>query len=75
MNLDCSEEAKEIGRIQGEMSALKEDVHEMKADIKSILKFVNETKGGWKTIAVIAGCSSAFTMFAIKFLPFIPFKP
>ena len=72
---ECADEAKEIGRLQGKMESLEEDVHEIKGDIKSILKFINETKGGWKTIAIIAGCSSAFTMLAVKFLPFIPFKP
>ena len=74
MHPECNKEAQEIGRLQGEMDSVKEDVKEMKTDIKAILNFVNQTKGGWKTIALISGCSSAFTLLAVKFLPFLPFR-
>ena len=74
MHPECNKEAQEIGRLQGEMDSVKEDVREIKNDVKNILNFVNQTKGGWKTIALISGCSSAFTLFAVKFLPFLPFK-
>ncbi len=39
-----------LGRVEYEMSLARSDRDEMKKDIKSILEFVNQTKGGRRAL-------------------------
>ncbi len=45
----------ELGELQAEVRNVKEAVGEMRKDIKGILGTLNQAKGGWKTLLLVAG--------------------
>lgn len=56
-----------LGRIEGEMDALKADVAELKRDMKSLLEQVATAKGGWKVLVAAASSGGAIGALAMKF--------
>jgi hypothetical protein len=46
----------------------------MAADLTAIRSLLDQTKGGWQVIVVVAGLTSAITVMAIKILQFWPFR-
>lgn len=58
-----------LGEHGADISTLKTDVSLMKIDLREVLELLNQAKGGWKGIALIAGMSSALTTFLIKVSP------
>lgn len=61
----------DVVRLQVEMVEVKTDLHEMKADVKALLALANQTKGGWKTIMIVAGVAGTMGAVAAKIFPFI----
>ena len=61
----------DVVRLQVEMVEVKTDLHEMKADVKTLLALANQTKGGWKTIMIVAGVAGTMGAVAAKIFPFI----
>ena len=61
----------DVVRLQVEMVEVKTDLHEMKADVKALLALANQTKGGWKTIMIVAGVAGTMGALAAKIFPFI----
>lgn len=60
----------QVGKHEGEIDALKDDMAEVKADVKQILAFVNQAQGSWKTLVAIGGFSAAvggFVGWALHF--------
>lgn len=66
--------AREMGRMEAEVNALKSDVAEIKSDVRVIRDAFNEAKGGWRTIALVAGVAGTVGALAAKIAPFLPFK-
>ena len=62
---------KDIGRLEGRMSSVERDLASMKADLRCILKTLNEARGGWKTLLLAAGVAGTLGACATKLLPFI----
>lgn len=50
---------------------LQEDVREVKGDVKAMRSVIDQSKGGWRVIALIGGCSAAIGGLAVKFVPFL----
>jgi hypothetical protein len=48
---------------------------EVKADLKIIRETLQQAKGGWKTLMLVAGISSTVGAFIAKFTPFAGFLP
>ena len=57
--MDETRLAEHMGRLDGEQRAMKADVAELKRDMKALLAAVNQARGGWKTILIVAGVSGA----------------
>lgn len=61
---------RDFGRLEARVSALEDDMAELKADTKKILATLSEAKGGWKTLLLVAGAAGSMGAFVGKFLPF-----
>jgi hypothetical protein len=46
---------REYGRLEEQVKQLKDDVHSMKATIEEMNAFMQQSKGGWKVIALLSG--------------------
>lgn len=53
------ETERDIGRLEGKVEALEERVAEMNGKLDALSAYMAETKGGWKTLLVLAGMASA----------------
>ena len=65
---------RDFGRLEAEVLSLKTQVSSLAADMKTLLALVERGKGGWSVIVLASTISGALTAFAIKLLPFWPFK-
>lgn len=61
--------ANEIGRIQGTMTAHGEDIAELRADVKKLLRVMNEARGGWRTLLLVTGLAGAVGAMTSKAIP------
>ena len=61
---------RDFGRLEARVSALEDDMAELKADTKQILATLSEAKGGWKTLLLVAGAAGSAGALVGKFLPF-----
>ena len=50
---------REYGRLEQQVTQLTADVHSMKITIEEMNAFMQQSKGGWKTIVVLASVSGA----------------
>ena len=53
-------------KLEQQMIDMREDMGEIKGDVKAILATLAEARGGWKTLILIAGASGAFGALALK---------
>ena len=65
----------EIGHLKGRVDGLEDDVKEIKADVKSILATVNQSRGGFKTLLAVSGISGTFGALLVKIIPFTSSLP
>lgn len=65
----------DVVRLQVEMSEVKNDIHELREDVKSLLALANQSKGGYKTVMLIAGISGTAGAILSKLLPFASALP
>lgn len=66
MNTDLRILAQQLGEVQGRLKAAEEALREQGQDIKAILKTLNQARGGWKTLLLVAGMSGACGALATK---------
>ena len=50
---------RENGRLEQQVTQLTSDVHSMKATIEEMNTFMQQSKGGWKAIAMLAGIAGS----------------
>ncbi len=65
---------REIGELTAKVERLEKDVSDMKDDIRSMLSFMEQARGSWKTMMGIAGFAAAVGALVAKILPVWPFK-
>ena len=65
---------REVGRLEGRVSAHDSDIKEIKADLKNVLATVtdikttvDQAKGGWKALATAGGVGGVTTGLLLKF--------
>ena len=61
----------DVVKLETEVDHLKEDMTEVKKDVKSILAVLNQTKGGWKVIVLVASVAGTAGAIAAKLFPFL----
>jgi hypothetical protein len=64
----------DIAVLQSEMRDVKDDLHEIKGDVREMLRFTQEARGSWKTMMGLAGVAAAIGAIVAKVVPFLPFK-
>jgi L-serine deaminase len=61
---------REIGALKADVANLKEDVREVRTDVKQLVAVSEQTKGGWKVVALVGGVAgSVGGFFVYKLLP------
>ena len=60
------EERERLAILESRFNTLEKTVDETQADVKTILAFINQSKGGWKTMAAVAGASGAIGALLAK---------
>lgn len=64
----------DIAVLQTEMRDVKEDLHDIKSDVREMLRFTQEARGSWKTVMGIAGAAAAIGALMAKLIPLIPLR-
>jgi chromosome segregation ATPase len=69
---------RDIGRLEASQDAMADDIHELREDVKEIKaqiadihEILSQAKGGWRTLLMIGGLSSAVTVIVSKLVSFI----
>ena len=65
----------ELGELQAEVRNVKEDVAEMKKDVKGIMETLAQAKGGWKTLLLVAGIAGVMGAAVSKLVAFTAWLP
>lgn len=65
----------ELGELQAEVRNVKDDVAEMRLDIKDILDTLAQAKGGWKTLLLVAGVAGVAGAILTKLVAFTAWLP
>lgn len=66
---DLTNYERELGGINVKMDAMEQDLRELKSDVRAMRDMMNQTKGGWKVISIIAAGGGAVGALLTKFLP------
>lgn len=61
--------AKEIGRIEATIEAQGKAIDELNADVKTLLRVINEARGGWRTLIIVAGVAGVVGGLVSKMWP------
>jgi squalene cyclase len=64
----------DVAVLQSEMRDVKEDLHDIKKDVREMLIFMQQARGSWKTVMGIAGASAAVGALVAKIIPLIPLR-
>ena len=63
----------QLGQHEANILSLKEDVREIKEDVKAVLEAIAQAKGGMRTILGVATMGGAVGALLAKALPFLRF--
>ncbi len=75
MNGDLQRLAQEVGELKGRLGAIEEATRDQIKDIKTILRTLNQARGGWKTRLLVAGLSGVFGALTAKITTFMGALP
>ena len=60
--------AREFGKLEAQVEALKCDVHNLRDDVKSLLELANKSKGGfWMGMTIASFVGGGITFFMDRF--------
>lgn len=62
---------RDIGRHDAEIDQLKNDMKDVKKDVHDIKAMLQEARGGWKTLLLLAGMSGAIGALVGKISPWL----
>ena len=65
----------ELGELQAEVRNVKEDVTEMKSDLRDIRDTLAQARGGWKTLLLVAGIAGVMGAAVSKLVAFATWLP
>jgi hypothetical protein len=69
-----SETDVKVAVLETEMRVVKDDVAEIKQDVRAIRDTLSQAKGGYKTLMLVGGMAGAVGALLGKFLPFFMVK-
>lgn len=62
------------GRLTAEVAQLQHEVTELRTDMKKVLETLQEARGGWRLLMLVAGVAATVGGAVVKFLPFVAWK-
>ncbi len=65
----------QIGALQADMANVKDDLAEMRTDMREVLDTLSQAKGYWRVLVLIAGAASGVTVFLQWLISWVPFIP
>lgn len=65
----------QIAVLKTELDHVRKDMDEVKGDLKVIRETLQQAKGGWKTLMLVAGISSTVGAFIAKVAPWFGVFP
>jgi prefoldin subunit 5 len=60
---------RQIGALQADMENLKDDMREVRIDVKQLVAVSEQAKGGWKVLAVVGSLGGAAGAMLTKLAP------
>ena len=64
---------REVGALEARMETVEQEVHAIRSDVREIRDALVSARGGWKTLTVVIGLSTALGAAVTKILPFITY--
>lgn len=61
---------REVGRHDAQIEGLENRLGKVEAKLDSVLSILNQAKGGWKTLLMVAGVAGSVGALVGKFFPF-----
>lgn len=65
---------KDVAKLQAQMESVREDIHDIKQSVGSLLEFTQQARGSWRTLMAVAGVSAGIGGLVGKLMPYIPFR-
>lgn len=65
------DERDRLTRLETQMATVREDMSEIKGDVKAIRRTTDEARGGWKAIALVSGFSATLGGIIVKLAPML----
>lgn len=65
------DEQRRLAVLEAQMKDTRDDIHEIKTDVKMILGTIASAKGGWRMILLVAGIAGTLGAFASKLGAFL----
>ena len=66
--------ARELGGLQARMATLEDNSVEQRKCLASIKQTLDQAKGGWKLMIIVAGLAGSMGALLTKLVPFIPVR-
>lgn len=63
---------RDFGRLEAEVESLQREVGELRKDVKQLLACVNQARGGWKTVLLVAGVAGVMGAATTKVFALLP---
>ena len=66
---------RDIGELSARMGGVETDVSQLAADVKAIRSTIDMAKGGWRSVAIVAGVAGTCGAAAAKLATWLAFVP
>lgn len=65
------DERDRLARLEAHYEGLKEDMREMRDDVRALRDMAENAKGGWRTLMIVGGIGSVVGGMLVKFVPIL----
>lgn len=65
------DERDRLAKLEAHYEGLKEDMGEVRTDVKALRDMAEHAKGGWRTLMIVGGIGSVVGGMLVKFVPFM----
>lgn len=63
------DERDRLAKLEAHYEGLKEDMSEVRDDVKALRNYAENAKGGWRTLMIVGGIGSVVGGVLVKFIP------
>jgi hypothetical protein len=62
---------RDVGALDARMKMVEQEIHVIRSDVREIRDALVTARGGWRTLTIVVGISSAFGAVIAKLLPIL----